>query len=73
LRFENNQHSLAMRFKSDQAQWLVETITALKPTSTSQRDMGTFTTSFEAKFSDFDGFWQSEELDALREFGLLTV
>lgn len=72
LVFHDKSSSLQIALPEDQGNWLLDQLELWQPT----HKLTTFSqikTSYEAQYEDFESFWYAEEMELLRENGLLVL
>jgi len=71
LSFFDKTSSVDIVFEKAEGEWLIETLQTLALSQNPPMTFGELKASF--KFEDFNSFWESEEVEALREIGLLVL
>ena len=71
--FHNQTESAELLLEKELAEWLLTTIDLAKVGNKEALSYQSLRESFELKFSDFDAFWASEEMDLVRELGMVVI
>jgi len=73
LRFHSNREILELEVQEQYADWLLRILPKIDPNSEIKWSFRAFRADFEQELTDFDGFWNSEEMLELRDWGLVGV
>jgi len=73
LRLNSQNETIELSFQPDLANWLVNTLQDHDCNSNKTLTYGDMKLSFENNFEDFTLFWYSEEMQVLKDIGLLVL
>ena len=80
LSFQNKKEAVEINVELEKGQWLLKTLNAIRIqnnyTTSSKGELPTFAqvkADFETQFADFELFWCSKPIKALKDFGLLFL
>jgi hypothetical protein len=73
LIFHNKRATMEISLENDKAEWLVTTLETLSVSWNKTQTFAQLKTNFETHFEDFELFWFSKPMNALKDFGLLTL
>ena len=73
MTFHDSTEQIEIKLDLKRGKWLQETLGKINPSEKRLMSFAALKASYEAEFSDFEEFWNSEEIEFLRELGLLTL
>jgi len=73
LIFHDKRETMEISLEKDKAEWLVSTLETLSVFQNKNQTFAQLKTDFETHFEDFELFWYSKSMNALKDFGLLTL
>jgi hypothetical protein len=73
LTFHDKKESFTIQTNKTEGEWLVEMIQKISVSNTKTYSFQEVKNDFEAQLEDFELFWYSKPVNALREFGLLVL
>ncbi len=73
LIFHDKRETMEISLEKDKAEWLVTTLETLSVSWNKTQTFAQLKTNFETHFEDFELFWFSKPMNALKDFGLLTL
>ncbi len=73
LILHSNNNAAEIYIETNKAEWIVQMLEATSVTSKDTKTLAEVRASYENSFEDFDGFWESEPMEILRELGLLVL
>jgi len=73
LTFHDKKETLEISLEKDKAEWLISTLEKLQVSNYKTQTFAQVKTDFETNFDDFELFWYSKPINALKDFGLLTL
>jgi hypothetical protein len=73
LIFHDKRATMEISLEKDKAEWLVTTLETLSVSQNKNLTFAQLKTDFETHFEDFELFWFSKSMNALKDFGLLTL
>jgi hypothetical protein len=73
LHVHNSMSSLSLDLAHETAEWLRDMLMELDPRNHKPKSFMEFRASYEFSFQDFETFWASEDVEDLREIGLLLL
>ena len=62
-----------MHMDIDKGKWLIAALDSIRPVNKNLKTLGMIRDSFQEHFKDFDSFWNSGDLQELRNSGLLLI
>ena len=73
LIFHDKRATMEISLEKDKAEWLVTKLETLSVSQSKNQTYAQLKTDFEIGFEDFELFWFSKPMNALKDFGLLTL
>ena len=73
LTFHDKRETIEITVEKDKGEWLVATLANISVYQDKKQTFGQIKEEFEKQFEDFELFWYSKSVNALREFGLLVL
>jgi hypothetical protein len=73
LTFHDSTEQIEIKLDLKRGKWLQETLGKINPSEKRLMSFAALKASYKAEFSDFEEFWNSEEMEFLRELGLLRL
>ena len=73
LIFHDKRATMEISLEKDKAEWFVTKLETLSVSQSKNQTYAQLKTDFEIGFEDFELFWFSKPMNALKDFGLLTL
>ena len=73
LIFHDKRETMEISLEKDKAEWLVTKLETLSVSQSKNQTYAQLKIDFEIGFEDFELFWFSKPMNALKDFGLLTL
>ena len=73
LTFHSERDEFTMHMDIDKGKWLIAALDSIRPANKNLKTLGMIRDSFQEHFKDFDSFWNSGDLQELRNSGLLLI
>lgn len=73
LTFHLKDETLEIELEREVAEWLISVFHLLKVNNEAAISFAVLKTDFEERFEDFDSFWESQELELLKNSGLVII
>jgi hypothetical protein len=73
LTFHNKTQAFDISVNAKEGKWLVETLEKVSVFAENKNTFSQLKSDFEKQFDDFELFWYSKPIMAMRQFGLLTL
>ncbi|WP_339889113.1 B12-binding domain-containing radical SAM protein [uncultured Flavobacterium sp.] len=73
LIFHDKKHATEITVEKEQGEWLVQTLEKISITTNNKMTFSQLKADYETNLEDFELFWYSKSLNALREIGLLVL
>ena len=73
LTFHDKRETIEISVEKDKGEWLMATLENSSVYQDKKQTFGQIKAEFEKQFEDFELFWYSKSVNALREFGLLVL
>ena len=72
LTFHDKKHATEITVEKEQGEWLVQTLEKISITTNNKMTFSQLKVDYETNLEDFELFWYSKSINALREIGLLV-
>jgi hypothetical protein len=73
LTFHDKKHVTEITLEKEQGAWLIQTLEKISITTNSKMTFSQLKADYETNLEDFELFWYSKSINALREIGLLVL
>lgn len=73
LTFHDKKHTTEITLEKEKGEWLVQTLEKISITTNNKMTFSQLKADYETNLEDFELFWYSKSLNALREIGLLVL
>ena len=73
LTFHDKKNATEITVEKEQGEWLIQTLEKISITSNNKMTFSQLKSDYEINLEDFELFWYSKSINALREIGLLVL
>lgn len=73
ITFHDKKHTTEITLEKEKGEWLVQTLEKISITTNNKMTFSQLKADYETNLEDFELFWYSKSLNALREIGLLVL